>query len=184
MFPCPCLLFCKTWSQITCEIASYYWNFEYHWENKTVMNIGATRHELSSTSAWKTFLCAWSAVIPDPHSKEVQNRLSSLSSWNRPHLFQQGLCNPFYMYRPKIETIRCTIPQILLNILPAVTPYLVAALAFHPVSEAGEYQSTTSSTPEEIQRVLRVFWRRANILSVHLFFSLTSEKPFFQRCKC
>ena len=150
MFPCPLpIILQELISDYLWNSLLYYWNFEYHWENKTVVNIGATTHELSSTSAWKTFLCAWSAVIPDPIAKKSRRDCSFWVPELRPHLFQQGLCNPFYIYTPKIETIRCTIPQILLDIPPASYLYLNLSLAFHPVSEAGEYQGTISSNPEE-----------------------------------
>lgn len=106
----------------------YYWNFEYHWENKTVMNTGATTHELSSTLAWKTLLCARSAVIPDPIAKKSRIDCSFWVLELRPHLFQQGLCNPFYEYTPKIGTIRCTIPQILLKDFLLLVTYIWTCL--------------------------------------------------------
>ena len=65
------------------------------------MNIGATRHELSSTSAWKTFLCAWSAVIPDPIAKKSRIDCSFCVPEIGPTYFNKGFAIPFICTHPK-----------------------------------------------------------------------------------
>lgn len=59
------------------------------------MNIGATTHELSSASAWETFLCVWSPVTAAPIAEKSRISCSFQVPKLRAHLFQQGFAIPF-----------------------------------------------------------------------------------------